>query len=121
MAGVDYSGIDEFTANVITGGVVLTYKNVTNSDSPYTALTTDSIMLADTSSGAITINLPSAATLPAGKFFYIKNTIDASSNNLTISPFSGNKIDGSSDDITISLDYTAYTFFTDGSTNWYIF
>lgn len=53
-----------------------------NTDSPYTVLSTDDIILCNATSGAITVNLPTAVEI-TGKRYIIKKT-DSSTNAITI-------------------------------------
>lgn len=76
----------------------------------------DAAAFVDASSGAVTVNLPGAATVP-GRVYYIKK-IDASANLVTIDPNSTETIDG---ELTQRLAYqhAAVALVSDG-TNWYI-
>jgi hypothetical protein len=64
----------------------------TISTTPYTAKTTDLVILANCSSSAITINLPSSSGL-SGKLYHIKK-IDVSANTITIDANAAELIDG---------------------------
>lgn len=83
-------------------------KNLTSADSPYSADTYYSVILCDCSGGAITVNLPSAGE---GYVYRIKKT-DSSGNAVTVSPATGDTIEGASsaslssqwDDIVLSYD-----------------
>ena len=62
----------------------------------------------DTSSNEVTIQLPSITTgpIPDGKIIYIKDIRgSASSNQITISPYSSQTIDGVTNSMTISTNY----------------
>lgn len=80
----------------------------------YTITTSDSVILADTTSGDFTVTLPTA--VGATKEYQIKKI--AAAGVLTIASTSGT-IDGSVT-LTILNQYTALTFVSDG-TNWFIF
>jgi trimeric autotransporter adhesin len=67
-----------------------TSTSITFADSPFTAGSTTTIT-ADTSSGAITINLPDASTV-MDRIYYIFSL--AGTNNITVDPFSSQTIDG---------------------------
>jgi hypothetical protein len=78
------------SANTITisgsGTIIYTYTNV--SSSPYVVLTTDYYISVNSSGGAITVQLPNAATV--GKTFIIKDrTGSAATNNITITTVGG--------------------------------
>jgi hypothetical protein len=70
-------------------------KVITSADSPYSATASDEIILANASSGAITITLPTAIVGDAGKTYIIKRTdITASYALVTIGTTSSQTIDG---------------------------
>lgn len=80
------------TANAITinstGGTVGTYTYVSVNSSPYVVLTTDQYISVDSSGGAITIQLPNAAT--SGQYFIVKDrTGSAATNNITVTTVGG--------------------------------
>lgn len=90
---------------------------IDNTDSPYTAGTSDeTIILVDTSSGAVTVTLP-AATDNANRIFIIKK-ISSDSNQITLDPNASETIDGFTT-IVFAGQYTSYTLNCDGS-NWNI-
>ncbi len=79
---------------------------------------TDNTVLVNTTSGALTITLPSASGI-SGRIYTIKKIgTGGIDNQLTVSPAGGATIDGGSSYI-IYNDYTYVTLQTDG-TNWYI-
>jgi hypothetical protein len=67
-------------------------KTITNTDSPYTASVDDEIIIADTSSGNITINLPAIAGLADSKKYTVIKSDSA--NTVTVDGDSGETIDG---------------------------
>ncbi len=67
------------------------FKTITNANSPYTAALTDYHISCDTSSGAITVNLPVASN--TGKIYVIKKS-DSSANAVTIDADGTETIDG---------------------------
>ena len=87
--------------------------NVVTKTSNYTASNGDCV-LADASSEAITITLPS----PSNNAIVNVKKIDSSANVVTVEPNGSETIDGSSSK-TIDTQYESYTFISDG-TNWYI-
>lgn len=98
----------------VDGSLSMAIKTVTAN---YTATAADNTLLANTTSGAITITLPSATGV-SGRIYTIKKIgTGGIDNQLTISPGSGT-IDGGSSYI-IYNDWTYVTLQTDGS-NWYI-
>lgn len=90
-----------------------TYGTVTKTAN-YTISATDTVVFADTTSGNVTITLPSASG-NAGYRFYIKR-IDSSAHTCTVS--STDTIDGQTS-FTLDLQYTCVTVVSNGSA-WYI-
>jgi len=87
--------------------------NISTKTSNYNVQLSDGTILVNTTSGAVTITLPSASSA-TGLMFDIK--LIAGTNNLIINTVSGN-IDGSSS-ITTNTTYAAYSFQSDGSNYW---
>jgi hypothetical protein len=86
--------------------------SITSGDSPYTATTADRLIAANTSGGAITVNLVGSPT--AGRMFFIKDVSgNAGTNNITVSG-NGNNIDGSAS-YTLATNYAAITVVYTGS------
>lgn len=82
----------------------------------YTATTTDSVILCNTSGGAFAITLPNATTCK-GKTYTIKDSANsAAANNITVNTNGGN-IDGAATQI-INTNYGIVTVISDG-TNWF--
>lgn len=91
--------------------------NITNTAVNYAATAADNTILANASTGAITITLPSPSGL-GGRMYTIKKIGTGGIDNaITITPTSGT-IDGGSNYI-IYNDWTFVTLQTDG-TNWYV-
>ncbi|PJJ74510.1 hypothetical protein BXY57_0068 [Thermoflavifilum aggregans] len=98
----------------VQGSFALAIKTVT---STYTATANDHTILADCSSGPITITLPNPSGM-AGRIYTIKKVGNGGiDNTLTIQP-TGGQIEGGTS-YTIYNDWTFVTLQTDG-TNWYI-
>lgn len=66
--------------------------NVTHAMSPYAVLSSDVILLVDTSAGAVTVNLQPGATR-TGNLIIKDVTGNAAANNITITPFGAERID----------------------------
>lgn len=73
-----------------TPSLYLAVKRITHTDSAYTALATDGVILGDTDGGAITINLPAGVK---GKLYTIKN-VGSSGNDITVDGNASETIDG---------------------------
>jgi hypothetical protein len=91
--------------------------NITNTTANYTATAGDNTILANASTGAITITLPSPSGLNGRMYTIKKIGTGGIDNAVTISPTSGS-IDGGTNYI-IYNDWTFVTLQTDG-TNWYV-
>lgn len=90
-----------------------TVTNITNASSPYTVLATDFLIRCDTSSGAITLNLPAATG--SGRRYIIK-VIDAT-NSVTIDGNSSDTIDGATTKVLSTL-YEVVTIMDVASNKW---
>jgi hypothetical protein len=98
----------------VDGSLSMSIKTVSTA---YTLTGTDNTVLANTTGGAITVTLPSPASIP-GRIYTIKKIGTGGLDNaLTITP-SGGTIDGGNSFV-IYNDWTYVTLQTDG-TNWYI-
>lgn len=100
-------------ANLQEGETTVT--SIDDTDSPYTALGTDNVILADDTSGSITINLPAAAS-STGKIYYVKKL--SASNSVTVDGADSETIDGATTQV-LSTQYDALAIVCDG-TGWYI-
>lgn len=102
-------------ANLITisGSGTLTYTNVNST--PYVVLTTDQYLSVDASGGAITVQLPNAATL--GKVYVVKDrTGSAGTNNITVTTVGGAvNIDGATTFV-MNTAYQAISIIGNGTT-----
>ena len=116
----DLSGND-----VVQGNVDLNNRAVSNpydtvtiatKTTAYTLTATDSVVLADATSAALTVTLPSAVGI-AGRQYTIKR-INSGSNNVNIGTTSSQTIDGSASK-SIGAQYSAATLVSDGA-NWQI-
>jgi hypothetical protein len=92
-------------------------EDVTSAMSPYTVIESDYFLKVNTSSGAVTINLPAASGV-AGRTLIIKDANrTAGTNNITIDPNSSETIDGSAT-LVLASNNAAATIICDGS-NWF--
>lgn len=86
----------------VSGPDQMPVTNITNSNSPYSVLSTDYIIAADSGGGAITVTLPASPT--TGRTIVIKDRDgDAATTNITING-NGKNIDGNSS-YTIAIAY----------------
>jgi hypothetical protein len=117
--GVQGTGIGQIKEMHLAGALITTSGRIVNTTTPgaypYTTLTTDYIILVDTSS-ARTINL--IASPVTGTIYRIKDNVgSAAANNITITPAAGN-IDGSASYViganwgTVDLCYTGTKWVT---------
>jgi hypothetical protein len=113
-------------SNVLTISYVIQAVNVAT----WNVLNTDLYNLLDvnTSSTAVTINLPKASTvvdgsgnpLP-GRFLYIKDsTGNAATNNITVNTSTGDQFETGASSIVINNNYGAVLLYTDGISTWFI-
>lgn len=79
---------------------------------------TASVVTSDATSGAVTLTLPSAATVGNGKTYRFKK-IDASGNSVTVNTSSSQTIDGASSK-SLTTQWQSLTVISDG-TNWLVF
>ena len=82
----------------------------------YSATASDNVILVN-AAGAVVISLPPASTV-IGREYIIKKTDGNTGNPVTITPNSGDHIDGQTS-VTTTLQYQSYTIISDGS-NWNI-
>lgn len=91
---------------------------VTASDSPYLA-SGDNLVLVDTSTGTVTVDLPSAGATQGNKIRVVDIAGSADSNNITIQTESSETIEpGGASSATISVAGAWLDLYPDGS-NWY--
>lgn len=89
-----------------------TVRTITSSDSPYTVVNDDEIIVCDCSGGSIIVNLQPVSTALRKKYTVIK--IDSSANTATITP-SGSELINLESERIITAQLVAWTFITDGS------
>ncbi len=94
--------------------------NITEKTAAYTATTSDDIVLADVSGGAVTITLPSAASMYNSttlrtKLITIKVSTPHATNVLTVDANGAETIDGAANIAYTANTYESRTFFSDGT------
>lgn len=108
-ASIDFQGFTNRGAQIQTSTAV--------SSSPYTVVSTDSVLLVDTTS-ARTITLPNAAT--AKRILIVKDATGTSqTNNITLDRAAGGNIDGSASNKILSKNFGIWVLISDG-TNWFV-
>lgn len=90
--------------------------NVNSVSSSYVITSTDAVVLADATGGAVTVTLPTAASI-TGKVYTVKR-INSGSNNVTLATTGGQTIDGATTQV-MTIQYTSLDVISDGS-NWEI-
>jgi hypothetical protein len=81
---------------LVASGLTLADIGITNTDSPYTVPANKTVIRADATSGAITINLPTAVGIAGRTYKIYRTDIIASTNIITIDPNSTETIDSNS-------------------------
>ena len=90
---------------------------VDDTGSPYAALATDVIIGVDTNTAVVTVNLPLAADVPAGKMVIVHDEGgNATANAITIAASGGDSLNGVS---SIAADDGRAIFYGDGVSAWY--
>jgi hypothetical protein len=90
--------------------------NTATKTANYTVATSDTVILADATSGSVTITLPTASSA-SGYRFFVKR-IDNSGNSVTVQRSSSDTIDGAINQ-TLGLQYMSITVVSNGN-NWFI-
>ena len=99
-----------------TGAIQRTATPITNTESPYTVVGADYLILCDCTAGAITVNLPTAA---GNTRELVIQKIDGSVNAVTIEGFGGETINGALQNTDLDVQYEGLKLNSDG-TNWVI-
>ena len=105
------------SVNSLLGSIVFTTKTFSSTGTIDTS-TNDNIIYADTSGGAFTLTLPAPTN---GRFIVLKDKKQTfNTNNLTLSPHGGEKIDGVASTLTLSSQNEGI-FLTSDGTDWYTY
>ena len=107
------TGIDNKLGTVLN---LPTYSSITSASSPVTGAINYHYS-ADTSGGAITINLPAISGLTTGQRIYIK--LKTAGNDLTLTPNGSDKIDKAANYV-LSVEHSALTLVVGAGSNWEI-
>lgn len=92
--------------------------HITNSDSPYTVRRGDKVINANTTGGAITINLAAGKN---DRIIYIKNTGAIGANDVTISPDGSDQIERLGTDLVLNPLTSARLVYSESEINWFIY
>lgn len=109
--------VNDGSGNLSWSAVNPSVVSITNSNSPYTPPDASTIIVADPTSGNITINLRAASTR-SGQQIWVKN-VATNGNTVTIDGNASETIDGALT-LVVSTAQAAYTLVCDGS-NWRIY
>lgn len=94
------------------------HTDIDNTDSPYSVLDVDHIILVDTSTAVVTVNLPAVASSEGREIIVKDKTGDAATYNVTIDGNAAENIDGAAT-LTLVTAYQSITLYCDG-TEWLI-
>lgn len=120
MAADPLTVADAFVATAgLSTADVLEFPYRTATATPVDVTAADYIIGVDYVTGPVTVNLPSAVTVGAGKCFVIKDAgPHAAAQTITLTPTGGQTIDGGAN-YPLSVDYAKVTIVSDGA-NWLI-
>lgn len=90
---------------------------VDDTDSPYSVASTDRVILVDTTTDVVTVQLPAPAAFVG--LVTVKDIGDASSNNITVARADEENVNGAGADLTLSTQYASATLCSDG-TDWWV-
>lgn len=106
-------------ADLFTRVVTYTTTALTDSDSPYTALSSDYYFTCDVTAGALTIDLPNAPT--TGRVYIVKDaTGSAGTHNITVTTVGGVVLIDGAATFVMNTNYESANFLFNG-TSWEIF
>jgi hypothetical protein len=108
----------------LTTGTQYVRSAITNISSPYTILASDEIIGCDSSSGVVTVILPLISSIGGTNNYRKYHIVDeegvSSINNIFVSTTGLDTINKNTEDLTIDIDHTSITVYSDGSSNWVI-
>ena len=100
-----------------------TLTTVVSMQSPYTILTSDSRILADTKSGPVVLNLPSISTIGGSnhKTYIISDVSNnASVSNITINHAGANTLNGDVGPMILTVSGSSASLYSNGIGNWVV-
>jgi len=96
-------------------------QNVTVANTPYQILADDDYLFVDTSGGAVTLLLPDPTQFTYAKEYVLKDVAGMfSANNVTLSPFAAESIEGLAANRIFQTNWGGWTIVTDGI-DWFVY
>lgn len=111
------NGSNSITLSVVPSSVMDPVTTVDHAMSPYTVLSSDYILLVNTSGGTVTLNFFNAPG--SGASWIIKDNGHAGTNNITITTPGGTVTFDGSTSVTLNTNYAAREMFSDGTNYWF--
>jgi hypothetical protein len=99
-----------------SGNRIIRVTKIDDGDSPYTTRDRDSVILADATSGTITINLQAGIN---ERVLYIKNIASSGANAVTVTPDGSDDYDYTGGDITLTPIDSVQIIYSDAEANWF--
>lgn len=128
MSTYTITNVNDITSNIVTadshfiGPRLMGITTIAEADSTYTVLSTDEVILVETTaedSGPITLNLPDASTLEAGRTYIVKDAGgNAGTYGINIVPNGLGQIDGVNSTVSISTNNGSIMLMGDASDWW---
>lgn len=104
-------------SDAISDEQLLPITPLSSTNSPYTVIDRDKVILADTASGAITVNLPVGKDQ---RVIYIKNIASSGANLVTITPNGSDDIDRLGVSFDLGVMDSVRLQYSDDEANWFI-
>jgi hypothetical protein len=99
--------------------VIWSVTDIDDGDSEYDVVADDVVILVDSTSAVVEINLPSVST-SAGRVLVVKDSAGgAETNAITVDPDSSDTIDGSNTSFVLSANFSAVVFIAGNGSEWH--
>ena len=105
------------SVNTLTGSIIVTTRTVSTTPFTVDTTSTDYILFVNTTSLAITINLPTPTN--GRRLVFKDSTGNAGTNNISIAPHAGEKIEGLAATKILGTNWGSWTFVSNG-TDWFM-